>query len=143
MAVVVSQEQNEISRFSAWGLDIAPHRKKMVERKLDDKFKDKNNSLRIVFVCAMWLTGFDVKSLGTMYFDKPMKAHSLMQAIARANRVSEGKSNGLIVDYVGIVKTIIRDCLWKGLPEDGYSDQDIIVYANEIYNYYYIRDRAA
>lgn len=52
----------------------------------------------------MWLTGFDVKSLDTMYFDKPMKAHSLMQAIARANRVSEGKSNGLIVDYVGIVK---------------------------------------
>lgn len=106
MAVVVSQEQNEISRFDAWGLDIRPHRKKMVERKLDDEFKEKGSPLRIVFVCAMWLTGFDVKSLGTMYFDKPMKAHSLMQAIARANRVSAGKSNGLIVDYVGIVKAM-------------------------------------
>ena len=106
MCVVVSQEQNEIARFNAWGLDIKPHREKMEKRKLDDEFKDRDNQLRIVFVCAMWLTGFDVKSLGTMYFDKPMKAHTLMQAIARANRVDQGKSNGLIVDYVGIVKAM-------------------------------------
>ena len=106
MCVVVSQEQNEIARFNAWGLDIKPHREKMEKRKLDDEFKDRDNPLRIVFVCAMWLTGFDVKSLGTMYFDKPMKAHTLMQAIARANRVDQGKSNGLIVDYVGIVKAM-------------------------------------
>lgn len=123
MAVVVSQEQNEISRFNAWGLDIAPHRKKMIERKLDDEFKDKANPLRIVFVCAMWLTGFDVKSLGTMYFDKPMKAHSLMQAIARANRVSEGKSNGLIVDYVGIVKAM-RKALADYTNTPGGSGED-------------------
>lgn len=106
MAVVVSQEQNEVARFRKWGLDIAPHRKKMEERRLDDEFKDAENPLRVVFVCAMWLTGFDVKPLSVMYFDKPLKAHALMQAIARANRVSEGKSNGLIVDYVGIVKAL-------------------------------------
>lgn len=106
MCVVVSQEQNEVAKFKAWGLDIEPHRKKMELRELDDEFKDRANPFRIVFVCAMWLTGFDVKSLGTMYFDKPMKAHSLMQAIARANRVDQGKSNGLIVDYVGIVKAM-------------------------------------
>lgn len=106
MAVVVSQEQNEVARFRKWGLDIAPHRRKMEERRLDDEFKDAESPLRIVFVCAMWLTGFDVKSLSAMYFDKPLKAHSLMQAIARANRVSKGKSNGLIVDYIGIVKAL-------------------------------------
>lgn len=106
MCVVVSQEQNEIARFKNWGLDIKPHREKMEKRKLDDEFKERDNPLRIVFVCAMWLTGFDVKSLGTMYFDKPMKAHTLMQAIARANRVDQGKGNGLIVDYVGIVKAM-------------------------------------
>lgn len=106
MAVVVSQEQNEIDRFRKWGLDITPHREKMVRRALDDEFKDEDNPLRIVFVCAMWLTGFDVKSLSAMYFDKPMKAHGLMQAIARANRVNKGKSNGLIVDYIGVVKAL-------------------------------------
>lgn len=108
MAVVVSQEQNEIANFKKWGLDIRPHRRKMVERELDKEFKDADNPLRVVFVCAMWLTGFDVKSLSAMYFDKPMKAHGLMQAIARANRVSEGKSNGLIVDYIGVVKALRR-----------------------------------
>ena len=62
--------------------------------------------LRIVFVCATWLTGFDVKCLSCLYLDKPLKAYTLMQTIARANRVSEGKSNGLIVDYIGIVKAL-------------------------------------
>lgn len=106
MAVVISQEQNEIANFEKWGLSIKPHRIKMEERRLDDEFKEADNPLRVVFVCAMWLTGFDVKPLAAMYFDKPMKAHGLMQAIARANRVSEGKSNGLIVDYIGVVKAL-------------------------------------
>ncbi len=106
MAVVISQEQNEIQTFRAWGLDIATHRQKMETRKLDKEFKDSANPLRIVFVCAMWLTGFDVKSLSCLFLDKPMKAHTLMQTIARANRVSEGKSNGLILDYIGIVKAL-------------------------------------
>ncbi|MBO7410533.1 MAG: type I restriction endonuclease subunit R [Ottowia sp.] len=108
MCLVVSEEQNEIATFAKWGVDIAPHRKKMATRKLDKEFRDADNPFRIVFVCAMWLTGFDVKPLAVMYFDKPMKAHSLMQAIARANRVSEGKSNGLIVDYIGVVKALRR-----------------------------------
>ncbi|MFC2644991.1 MAG: type I restriction endonuclease subunit R, partial [Veillonella parvula] len=106
MAVVISQEQNEIQTFKAWGLDIETHRRKMVKRDLDKEFKDSDNPLRIVFVCAMWLTGFDVKCLSCLYLDKPLKAHTLMQTIARANRVNEGKSNGLIIDYSGIVEAL-------------------------------------
>ncbi len=106
MSVVVSQEQNEIQTFRNWGLDIAPHREKMEKRELDKEFKNADNPFRIVFVCAMWLTGFDVKSLATIYLDKPLKAHTLMQTIARANRVCDGKSNGLIVDYIGVVKAL-------------------------------------
>ena len=106
MAVVISQEQNEIQTFKEWHLDIKPHREKMEKRELDREFKDSKNPLRIVFVCAMWLTGFDVKCLSCLYLDKPLKAHTLMQAIARANRVNEGKSNGLIIDYIGIVKAL-------------------------------------
>lgn len=106
MAVVISQEQNEIQTFEKWGLNIRPHREKMEKRELGKEFKDAANPFRVVFVCAMWLTGFDVKSLSCLYLDKPLKAHTLMQTIARANRVAEGKSNGLIVDYVGIVKAL-------------------------------------
>lgn len=106
MAVVISQEQNEIQTFKKWGLDIIPHRVKMEKRELDKEFKDKDNPFRVVFVCAMWLTGFDVKCLSCLYLDKPLKAHTLMQAIARANRVEEGKNNGLIIDYIGIVKAL-------------------------------------
>ena len=106
MAVVVSQEQNEIQSFQKWGLDILPHREKMEKRELDKEFKDPDSKFRVVFVCAMWLTGFDVKTLSCLYLDKPMKAHTLMQTIARANRVAEGKTNGLVVDYIGIVKAL-------------------------------------
>ena len=106
MAVIVSQEQNEIQTFQNWGLDILPHRTKMEKREMDKEFKDADNPFRIVFVCAMWLTGFDVKSLATIYLDKPLKAHTLMQTIARANRVCDGKSNGLVVDYIGVVKAL-------------------------------------
>ena len=114
MAVVVSEEQGEMARFQQWGLDITPHRKLMKEGfevggervEVDEAFKDDNHPFRIVFVCAMWLTGFDVPSLANLYLDKPLKAHTLMQAIARANRVHEGKNNGLIVDYVGVLKNL-------------------------------------
>lgn len=106
MAVVISQEQNEIQTFKKWDLDIKYHRAKMEKRELDKEFKDSKNPLCVVFVCAMWLTGFDVKCLSCLYLDKPLKAHTLMQTIARANRVSEGKSNGLIIDYIGIVKAL-------------------------------------
>ena len=106
MAVVISQEQNEIQTFQKWDLDIKPHRKRMEKEELDKQFKDADSKLRVAFVCAMWLTGFDVKTLSCLYLDKPMKAHTLMQTIARANRVSEGKTNGLIIDYIGIVKAL-------------------------------------
>ena len=106
MAVVISQEQNEIQTFQKWGLDIRPHRLKMEKRELDKEFKDASNPFRVVFVCAMWLTGFDVKCLSCLDRDKPLKAQTRMQTIARANRVAEGKSNGLIVDYIGIVKAL-------------------------------------
>ena len=112
MCVVISQEQNEIQTFKKWKLDIIPHRTKMVKRELDKEFKDPDNPFRVVFVCAMWLTGFDVKPLSCLYLDKPLKAHTLMQAIARANRVAAGKSNGLIIDYIGIV-----DALKKALND--------------------------
>lgn len=106
MAVIVSQEQNEVQTFNNWNLDIKSHREKIEKREMDKEFKDTDNPFRIVFVCAMWLTGFDVKSLATIYLDKPLKAHTLMQTIARANRVCDGKSNGLIVDYIGVVKAL-------------------------------------
>ena len=109
MAVVVSEEADEVQKFQAQGLDISAHRKKMNEitpdgKDIEDRFKDKNDNLRLVFVCAMWLTGFDVPSLSTLYLDKPMKNHTLMQAIARANRVVPGKPCGIIVDYVNVFK---------------------------------------
>ncbi len=139
MAVVVSQEQNEIQTFQKWGLDITPHRLKIEKRELDKEFKDKDNKLRVVFVCAMWLTGFDVKTLSCLYIDKPMKAHTLMQTIARANRVAEGKTNGLIIDYIGIVKAL-RQALadYTANPEGGeggngptIDKQELIKYVRE------------
>ncbi|MFN5857682.1 MAG: type I restriction endonuclease subunit R [Pseudanabaenaceae cyanobacterium] len=108
MAVVISPSQNEIEAFQKKGLDITPHRKRLVNESptLEEKFKDANNPLRIVFVCAMWITGFDVPNCSTIYLDKPIRNHSLMQAIARANRVYEGKGNGLIVDYIGVFRDL-------------------------------------
>lgn len=106
MAVVVSQGQNEIEDLKAKGLDIVPHRQRMLKESLDEKFKDPTSELRLVFVCAMWITGFDVPTCSTIYLDKPMRAHTLMQTIARANRVAPGKESGLIVDYVGIFRAL-------------------------------------
>ena len=100
ICVVVSSEQNEIQKFSQWELDIEPHRQKINEQDLETRFKDEDDPFRLVIVCAMWITGFDVPTLSTLYLDKPLKSHTLMQAIARANRISEGKNNGLIVDYI-------------------------------------------
>ena len=126
-AVVVSEEQGEVEKFRRWDLDVVPHRRLVKEgmdlpaalrarprfrnlrrMALDDAFKEPEHPFRIAVVCAMWLTGFDVPSLATLYLDKPLKAHTLMQAIARANRVAEGKNNGLIVDYCGILRHLRR-----------------------------------
>lgn len=107
MAVVVSQSQNEIEDLKAKGVDIIPHRRRMNNESLDEKFKDPDDPLRIVFVCAMWMTGFDAPSCSTIYLDKPMKNHTLMQTIARVNRVfGENKVVGLIVDYIGILHNL-------------------------------------
>lgn len=106
MAVVVSQGQNEVKELADKGLNILPHRKRMNEENLGEKFKDSKDPLRLVFVCAMWITGFDVPSCSTIYLDKPMKNHTLMQTIARANRKYAGKEAGLIVDYVGVFRKL-------------------------------------
>lgn len=100
ICVVVSSEQNEVDKFRNWGLDITFHRQKINDRDLEKEFKDESHPFRLAIVCAMWITGFDVPCLSTLYIDKPLKSHTLMQTIARANRVYEGKNNGLIVDYI-------------------------------------------
>ena len=104
MAGVVSPGQNEIDDLSQKGADITPHRARMNAEDLDTKFKDADDPFRIVFVCAMWITGFDVPSCSTIYLDKPQRNHTLMQTIARANRVFGDKNNGLIVDYIGVFR---------------------------------------
>lgn len=138
MAVVISEEQGEVDKFRKWDLDILPHRRlikegidlpeslrikpqfrNMQRMALDEAFKEPEHPFRIAVLCAMWLTGFDVPTLSTLYLDKPLKAHTLMQAIARANRVSEGKTNGLIVDYCGILKHLRKALATFGGTGDG------------------------
>ncbi|MDO5675061.1 MAG: type I restriction endonuclease subunit R [bacterium] len=139
MAVVVSEEQGEVEKFRKWELDITSHRclikegidlpeamrkqpqfQNMQRLPLDDAFKIEEHPFRVAIVCAMWLTGFDVPSLATLYLDKPLKAYTLMQAIARANRVSEGKNNGMIVDYCGILKNLRKAlATFAGTGDDG------------------------
>lgn len=106
MAVVVSGEQNDEERLAKKGLDYKTHRERMIKEDIDEKFKDPDDNLRIVFVCAMWLTGFDAPSVSTLYLDKPLKNHTLMQTIARANRVFPGKSAGQVVDYINIFSAL-------------------------------------
>lgn len=106
MALIVSPGQNEVEQMKALGLDIVPHRQRMNAESLDERFKDANDPLRLVFLCAMWLTGFDVPSCSTIYLDKPMRNHTLMQTIARANRVFPGKHSGLIVDYANVFASL-------------------------------------
>lgn len=117
MAVVISEEADEEKKFADRGLDIKPHRARI--NKLDEhghdieyNFKDPEHPLQLVFVCAMWLTGFDAPTVSTLYLDKPMKGHTLMQTIARANRVTSWrindveKKNGEIVDYYNVFRNM-------------------------------------
>jgi type I restriction enzyme R subunit len=106
MAVVVSSGQNEVSEMKEKGLDMLPHRERIVKEDLETKFKDPDDPFRLVFVCAMWLTGFDAPSCSTLYLDKPMRGHTLMQTIARANRVYGDKVHGLIVDYANVFQEL-------------------------------------
>ena len=121
MALIVSPGQNEIEQMKKHGLDIVPHRKRMAESQppLDEKFKDTEDRLRIVFVCAMWLTGFDAPSCSTVYLDKPMRNHTLMQTIARANRVFPGKHSGMIVDYANVFASLEKALAIYGAGKSG------------------------
>lgn len=124
MAVVVSQAQNEIEDLQEKGLDIKPHRERILKEDLDEKFKDPKSNLRFVFVCAMWITGFDVPNCSTIYLDKPMKNHTLMQTIARANRVAPGKAAGLIVDYIGVFRNLQKALAIYAAPASGGDGAD-------------------
>ncbi len=125
--IVISEAQNEVRDFAKWDFDIIPHRERMKRGfetpdgkrvEIEDAFKDPNHPFRVAIVCAMWLTGFDVECLATMYIDKPMKAHTLMQAIARANRVYPGKDYGVIVDYNGMLKSLRQALADYALGDD-------------------------
>jgi len=140
MAVVVSHENGEEEKFDAEGLDIRPHRKRMAQvdangHDLEYNFNDPDHPLQLVFVCAMWLTGFDAPTVSTLYLDKPQKDHTLMQTIARANRVSSHriggveKINGEVVDYYGVfgrLKKAIKDYAQggEGMDDPPVKDKD-------------------
>ncbi|MEQ8209405.1 MAG: type I restriction endonuclease subunit R [Lacipirellulaceae bacterium] len=172
-AVVVSEDQGEVDNFRKWGLDITPHRRlvkegielpdamrerpefrEMQRMDLDEAFKEEKHPFRVAIVCAMWLTGFDVPSLSTLYLDKPLKAHTLMQAIARANRIHEDKNNGLIVDYCGILRHLrkaLATFAGAGTGEDdgeiepARPDEELLAELAEAINYVqtYLSDRNA
>ena len=131
MAVIISEDADEKTKFEEKGIDITKHRNKMNEitvegLDIEDRFKDPNDNLQLVFVCAMWLTGFDVPNLSTLYLDKPMKSHTLMQAIARTNRVYPNKSCGLVVDYVNVFKFMKQALTDYATGDDGvYPAKDI------------------
>jgi type I restriction enzyme R subunit len=131
--IIISESQNEVRDFQKWGVDIIPHRslvKKGFEQQngetvsVEDAFKIPDHPFRIAIVCAMWLTGFDVECLQTLYLDKPLKAHTLMQAIARANRVYPGKDCGVIVDYNGMLKSLNEALASYALGDDDHGTGD-------------------
>src|SRR5207253_606534 len=129
--IIISEAQNEVRDFAKWGFDIIPHRTVMKNGfetpdgkriNVEDAFKNPNHPFRVAIICAMWLTGFDVECLQTLYIDKPMKAHTLMQAIARANRVYPGKDCGVIVDYNGMLKSLREALAQYALGDEGSGD---------------------
>lgn len=131
--IIISEAQNEVRDFAKWGFDIIPHRDTMKRGfetpdgrrvPVEDAFKDPHHPFRIAIVCAMWLTGFDVECLATLYIDKPMRAHTLMQAIARANRVYPGKDCGVIVDYNGMLKSLRAALAQYAIGDDDDGDGD-------------------
>ena len=133
--IIISEAQNEVADFKKWGFDIIPHRARMKQgfemadgKRVDVEtaFKNPDHPFRVAIVCAMWMTGFDVECLSTLYIDKPMKAHTLMQAIARANRVYPGKDFGLIVDYNGMLKSLREALAQYALGDDSAGSPDIV-----------------
>jgi type I restriction enzyme R subunit len=137
--IIISEAQNEVADFRKWGFDIIPHRARMKQgfETLDGKcidvesaFKNPQHPFRVAIVCAMWLTGFDVECLSTLYIDKPMRAHTLMQAIARANRRYPGKDFGLIVDYNGMLKSLREALAQYALGDDG-GEEEVVAPIDE------------
>lgn len=135
IGVIVSEAQNEVADFKKWGFNIRPHRAIMKQgfetadgKRVDveSAFKNPDHPFRIAIVCAMWLTGFDVESLSSLYVDKPMRAHTLMQAIARANRRYPGKDFGLIVDYNGILKSLREALAEYALGDEEGGEEEIL-----------------
>jgi len=136
IAVVISEEAGETDKFAAQGLDIKPHRDRMSRldkhgHDIEYNFKDPQHPLQLVFVCAMWLTGFDAPTLSTLYLDKPMKDHTLMQTIARANRVTPytingvSKRNGEIVDYYNVFRNMKKALKDYAQGEEGLEDAPV------------------
>ena len=135
VGLIVSEAQGEVAEFKKWGFDIIPHRALMKQgfETLDGKrmdvetaYKDPTHPFRVAVVCAMWLTGFDVECLSTLYIDKPMKAHTLMQAIARANRRFPGKDFGLVVDYNGMLASLRAALAQYALGDDATGSPEIV-----------------
>ena len=133
--IIISEAQNEVKDFAKWDFDIISHRALMKQgfetadgqrMDVETAFKNPAHPFRVAIVCAMWMTGFDVECLSTLYIDKPMKAHTLMQAIARANRVYPGKDFGLIVDYNGMLKSLREALAQYALGDDGAGDEEIV-----------------
>lgn len=133
--IIISEAQNEVADFKKWDFDIIPHRARMKQgfetpdgKRVDveSAFKTPEHPFRVAIVCAMWLTGFDVECLSTLYIDKPMRAHTLMQAIARANRRFPGKDFGLIVDYNGMLKSLREALAQYALGDDNAGDVEIV-----------------
>lgn len=136
MAVVVSAENGEEEKFDEHGLDIRLHRKRIEHldkhgHDLEYNFKDPDHPLQLVFLCAMWLTGFDAPTVSTLYLDKPQKDHTLMQTIARANRVSSHKirgvekKNGEVVDYFGVLGRLKKAIKDYGQGGEGMDDPPV------------------
>ena len=135
VGIIISEAQNEVRDFARWDFDIIPHRTRMKQGfetadgeriDVETAFKSPEHPFQVAIVCAMWLTGFDVECLSTLYIDKPMKAHSLMQAIARANRVWPGKDFGLIVDYNGMLKSLREALAQYALGDDDAGGEEIV-----------------
>ena len=133
--IIISEAQNEVADFKKWGFDIIPHRARMKQGfemadgqrvDVETAFKNPEHPFRVAIVCAMWMTGFDVECLSTLYIDKPMRAHTLMQAIARANRVYPGKDFGLIVDYNGMLRSLREALAQYALGDDGTGGEEIV-----------------
>ncbi|RJX27381.1 MAG: type I restriction endonuclease subunit R [Desulfurivibrio sp.] len=136
MAVVVSPEAGEEEKFKARKLDIKPHRTRLEQldehgHDIEYNFKDPEHPLQLVFVCAMWLTGFDAPTLSTLYLDKPMKDHTLMQTIARANRVTSFaingvvKRNGEIIDYYNVFRNMKKALQDYARGEEGLDESPV------------------